>query len=169
VEAEPRITQLGEVENRVLEAAKCTPGCDRPLEKKTSARISNTFDERLHLLVSLLRWDRVDRMQPSRLGIPLAMLLEVLAPEKDLARFRVDPPAVVVRVILERLREVGEINSPQIEHAIIPLSRSIPGAIPGSVKIYGQGRNALVGLRRRAVVVSRADQPTVSGSVVRLP
>ena len=81
VEPEPGITQIRKVEKRVLEAAKRTPPRDRPLEKLPSARISNTFDERLHLLVSLVRRDRVDWTKLSRLGIPLALLLETLAPE----------------------------------------------------------------------------------------
>src|SRR5438034_4043949 len=126
VKAEPRLAQLGELEQRVLEAAKGATPRDRALEQIASLRVAHTFDEVLHVFVRLARRDRVDRPKPTRLCVGLVLLLEVVAPEHDLAGLRIEPPTVLVRVILERCRKLAESNLVQIEHGHPPLSRSIP-------------------------------------------
>jgi hypothetical protein len=55
-----------------------------------------------------------------------------------------------------RAAAVGWTGSEQELERRCEVSRSIAGAIPRSVKMYGQGRSALVGLSRRAVVAGRA-------------
>src|SRR5438132_9930941 len=59
VKAKPRLAQLREVEQRVLEAPKSAAPCDRSLEQSASLRIPDALDEVLHVLVSLLRRDRL--------------------------------------------------------------------------------------------------------------
>ena len=82
-------------------------------------------------------------MELTCLRVGLALLRQGVAPENDLARLRVEPPAVVVRVVLERLHEVAEIDAPQIEQAISFLSPAhctagsvgAPGIEPGTSRV----------------------------------
>src|SRR5207247_7777735 len=99
---------------------------DRAVEQCAGLRAAHTFDQVLHVLGRLARRDRVDRPEPARLRVGLVLLLEVVAPEHDLAGLRIEPPTVLVRVILERCRKLAESNLVQIEHGHPPLSRSIP-------------------------------------------
>jgi hypothetical protein len=101
-----------------------SPG-DGAVEHVTRARVAYALDEVAHVLVPLVGGKRVDRAQAARLRVRVALLFEVLAPEHDLAGRGVQPPAVLVAVVVERYCEVVEVDRLHTEHIqLIYLARS---------------------------------------------
>jgi len=110
VEGEPGPAQLGPVEQRVLEAAEGAAADDRAPEQVARAGVADERDEVLHVAVADGGGEGVDRHEPAR-----RRLLAAAEARLDLARARVEPPAMVGRVVLEREREVGEVERAGVE------------------------------------------------------
>ena len=102
VEPEPQLAQLRKLQQCVLEATKSASPADRLLQGRTSAWIGETADELLHLVVPLTRRERIDETKVAQFRMLLALLRFVVAPEDHLARFRIEPPAVVVGTVAIR-------------------------------------------------------------------
>ena len=123
VEGEPGAPQLGEVLQRVLEPPERPATDDRALEQVARAWIPHISDEVLHVLIADRGRERLDREEVNR---PVAVL-EVVDHRLRKARFdgagrEVEPPRVLTRVVLERQREICEIDVLRIQHACPPAS-----------------------------------------------
>ncbi len=65
VERKPHLTQLLEVQQRVLEPTERAAPGDRPLQQIPSSRVPHPVDEVLHIPVGLAGRDRLDADQPT--------------------------------------------------------------------------------------------------------
>ena len=88
------LLQLGELEERVLEAAESAPSGDGAFEQVGRSAIGHAGDEVLHIAVPLAGRKRVDAPGVVALdGIELAIVVFEISPAPDLATRGVDPPA----------------------------------------------------------------------------
>ena len=94
-----------------------------PSQALARAWIPHISDEVLHVLIADRGRERLDREEVNR---PVAVL-EVVDHRLRKARFdgagrEVEPPRVLTRVVLERQREICEIDVLRIQHACPPAS-----------------------------------------------
>ena len=116
MEGEPGAPQLGVVGQRVLEAPERAAAHDRPLEQVARACVAHVADEVLHVAVADRDGQRLNHHHVRVLGV---------LPERgragdevrlDRAGQPVDVPDVLVRMVLERKGEIGEIDRLRVEH-----------------------------------------------------
>ena len=118
MERKPCLTQLREVQKGVLEPPEGSPPGDGPLEQAPGSRVPHPADEVLHVPVRLAGQDRLDTDQATFLRM-------VTLPDADGVRIevwlgvtgsRIEPPACLRGVVLQRFGQRPKAHPLQIEH-----------------------------------------------------